>query len=421
MTYEEFVRSKVRHVEDAGFAPDQLPSFLFPFQTDIVTRALKRGRFAIFAECGLGKTPMQLVWANEVRKHTGKPVLILAPLAVASQTVREGMKFGINVHHSQDGTIKDVTVTNYEHITKYNPNELGGIVLDESSILKNFAGKMRKDITAFALRVPYRLSATATPAPNDFMEFGTQAEFLGVGTYTEMLSTYFVHDGGDTAKWRLKKHAVADFKRWLSEWSVSVDHPRDMGYDTEGYNLPDLIETNIHVDDMHDAESLFEQVAVSLNDQRKQKKKHFEAIAQSVHEVVSNGEQFIVWVDNNYEADAIMSLVPDAVEIRGSDKPEDKSQRMLDFADGKIRVLITKPSIAGFGMNWQQCSNMVFSSIGHSYEQRYQAVRRCYRFGQQRPVNVYTMRYPGDDAIAVNYHRKDNNAKSIKQTELSHE
>jgi len=403
MTYEEFIRSKIRSIQDAGFEAQDLPPFLFPFQDDIVRRALRRGRYAIFAECGLGKTPMQLVWADQVMQQTGKPVLILAPLAVASQTVREGDKFGVNVHHSQDGTLRGVSITNYEHISKYNPNELGGIVLDESSILKNFAGKLRKEITDFARRVPYRLSATATPAPNDFMEFGTQAEFLGVGTYTEMLSTYFVHDGGDTSKWRLKKHAVKDFKRWLAEWSVTVDHPRDLGYEMDGFTLPELVETNIHIDDDHATESLFEQVAVSLNDQRQQKKKHIDAIARNIADLVDSGEQFIVWVDNNYEADAIKSLVRDAVEIRGSDKPEDKTTRMIDFSDGNIRVLITKPSIAGFGM---------------SYEQRYQAVRRCYRFGQKRPVNVYTIRYPGDDAIAINYKRKDSNAQSIKQTEV---
>lgn len=416
MTYEEFVASKVRHITDAGFTPDALPSFLFPFQRDIVTRALKRGRYAIFAECGLGKTPMQLVWADEVRKHTGKPVLILAPLAVASQTEREGRKFGIEVVQTQDGTLHPITVTNYEHIEKYNPHALGGIVLDESSIPKNYAGKLRKLITSFALSVPYRLSATATPAPNDFMEFGTQAEFLGYGTHTEMLSTYFVHDGGDTSKWRLKKHAVIDFKEWLSEWSTMIDSPRDLGYDVEGYELPPMHEHERIIDDHVVQDALFESVAISLNDQRRQKKKYADLIAGEIAHIVNGSdEQYIVWVEQNYEADAICELAPDAVEIRGSDSPQEKSERMLAFSDGGIRVLVTKPSIAGFGMNWQNCHNVVFSSIGHSYEQRYQAVRRCYRFGQENDVHVYTVRYPGDDAIAINYGRKEQAATFIKE------
>lgn len=416
MTYEEYIASKVRHITDAGFDAGDLPGFLFPFQDEIVRHALKRGRYAIFAECGLGKTPMQLVWADEVRKHTGKPVLILAPLAVASQTEREGSKFGIDVKQTQDGTLHPVTVTNYEHIEKYDPCQLGGIVLDESSILKNYAGKLRKLITAFALQVPYRLSATATPAPNDFMEFGTQAEFLGYGTYVEMLSTYFVHDGGDTSKWRLKKHAVADFKEWLSEWSTMIDSPRDMGYNVDGYKLPPMHEHERTIDDHVIQDALFETVAVSLNDQRRQKKKYADMIAEEIADIVSqDDEQYIVWVEQNYEADAICKLVPDAVEIRGSDHAKDKAARMMAFSDGDIRVLVTKPSIAGFGMNWQNCRNVVFSSIGHSYEQRYQAVRRCYRFGQERDVHVFTVRYPGDDAIAVNYDRKEKAATYIKE------
>jgi len=420
MTYEEFVMSKVRRLGDAGFDAGELPSFLFDFQRHIVTKALKRGRYAIFAECGLGKTPMQLVWADAVMRHTGKPVLILTPLAVAAQTKREGDKFGIPVHFSRDGEIRGITVTNYEHIHKFHAGGLGGIVLDESSILKNFNGKMRKDLSAFASLVQYRLSATATPAPNDFVEFGTQAEFLGVGTHTEMLSTYFVHDGGDTSKWRLKRHAIKDFKRWMGEWSITLDHPKDIGYDVEGFTLPELVETEIHASSSAESGFLFEQVAISLNDQRQQKKRHIEGIAEAVCDIaLSNREQYIVWVDNNYEADAIKSLIPDAVEIRGSDDADLKARRMIEFSDGLIRVLVTKPSIAGFGMNWQQCHNMIFSSVGHSYEQRYQAVRRCYRFGQKKPVNVYTIRYAGDDAISVNYKRKDTNAKSIKQTEVT--
>jgi superfamily II DNA or RNA helicase len=416
--YVAFVNSKRKRLEDAGFVIDNLPEFLFNYQKQIVTSALKRGRFAVFAECGLGKTPMQLVWADKVAEHTGKPVLILAPLAVAAQTVREGQKFGIDVHHSRDGSVKRITITNYEHIDKYHSGQFAGIVLDESSILKNYAGKLRNEITAFAKSIPYRLSATATPAPNDFVEFGTQAEFLSICTHTEMLANYFVHDGGDTSKWRLKKHAVKDFKRWLNEWSITIDRPQDLADDLPGFELPELREIYEQIDTQRPDESLFEQVAISLAEQRQQKRKYADDIAAKVA-AIANGsqEQWLIWVENNYEADAISDLVSESVEIRGSDKPDHKEKAMLDFAAGKIRVLITKPSIAGFGMNWQQCNNMIFSSLSHSYEQRYQAIRRCYRFGQTKPVNVYTVRYHGDDAISVNFNRKQTNADHIKSVE----
>lgn len=419
--YLSFVQSKRKSITDAGFDCKSIPDFLFSYQKQIVQKALKRGRFAIFAECGLGKTPMQLVWADQVAEYTGKPVLILAPLAVAAQTVREGKKFGIDVHHSRDGSVKRTTITNYEHIDKYHAGQFAGIVLDESSILKNYAGKLRNEITAFAKSIPYRLSATATPAPNDFVEFGTQAEFLSICTHTEMLANYFVHDGGDTSKWRLKKHAVKDFKRWLNEWSITVDKPQDLGDDLPGFELPELREIYEQIDTQRPDESLFEQVAISLAEQRQQKRKYAADIAAKVA-AIANGsqDQWLIWVENNYEADAISDLVPESVEIRGSDKPEHKEKAMLDFAAGKIRVLITKPSIAGFGMNWQQCNNMIFSSLSHSYEQRYQAIRRCYRFGQTKPVNVYTIRYHGDDAISVNFNRKQSNADHIKSVEASH-
>lgn len=412
-----FIKSKRKHINDAGFECGQLPEYLFLYQRKIVEVALRKGRYAVFAECGLGKTPMQLVWADRVASHTGKPVLILAPLAVAAQTVREGEKFGIPIKQSRDGTIDRITITNYEHIDKFDAASFGGIVLDESSILKNYAGKLRNEITAFAKKIPYRLSATATPAPNDFVEFGTQAEFLSVSTHTEMLSTYFVHDGGDTSKWRLKKHAVRDFKRWLNQWSVTIEQPQDLGDYIPGFELPSLNEISIHVDTQRPNESLFEQVAISLLDQRHQKKKYVDDIARTVAQIANDDQQWLIWVEGNYEADAIRSMIPDAVEIRGSDKPEDKERRMIDFAAGNIRILITKPTIAGFGMNWQQCHNMIFSSMSHSYEQRYQAIRRCYRFGQRETVNVYTIRYHGDDAIAVNFERKQTNANNIKGVE----
>lgn len=419
--YLAFVQSKRKSITDAGFECQAMPDFLFGYQRKIVQKALQRGRFAIFAECGLGKTPMQLVWADMVAEHTGKPVLILAPLAVAAQTVREGQKFGIDVHHSRDGSVKRITITNYEHIDKYHAAQFAGIVLDESSILKNYAGKLRNEITAFAKSIPYRLSATATPAPNDFVEFGTQAEFLSICTHTEMLANYFVHDGGDTSKWRLKKHAVKDFKRWLNEWSITVDRPQDLGDDLPGFELPELREIYEQIDTQRPDESLFEQVAISLAEQRQQKRKYADDIASKVASIANKSQdQWLIWVENNYEADAISELVPGSIEIRGSDKPEHKEKAMLDFAAGQIRVLITKPSIAGFGMNWQQCNNMIFSSLSHSYEQRYQAIRRCYRFGQTKPVNVYTIRYHGDDAISVNFNRKQNNADHIKSVEASH-
>lgn len=416
MTYDEFIESKRFVVESSGFEPGDLNSQLFGFQKDIVTWAIKRGRSAIFAGCGLGKTPMQLEWAKHVHEKTGGNVLVLAPLAVSKQTVREGEKFGITVHpcRSPEDVKPGINITNYEILHKFD-NEFSGVVLDESSILKSYTAKTRNEIIDRFERTPYKLACTATPAPNDFMELGNHAEFLNVMTRTEMLSMFFVHDGGETQKWRLKGHAEMKFWEWVSSWGVVLEKPSDLGYDDDDFLLPPLRTKEIVVEVEKQVEgSLFGFEAKTLQERQSARRETVEERAKAAADIANNTHgPVMVWCDRNAESEMLSKLIPDAVEVKGSDSPEHKENAMIGFADGEIRVLVSKPSIAGFGMNWQHCSKMIFVGLSDSFEQYYQAVRRCWRFGQTKPVDVFVITSSLEGAVIKNIRRKEEDAQTM--------
>lgn len=415
MNYSEFISQKSFILESSGLdvPREELNPMLYNFQRDIVHWALAKGKAAIFADCGLGKTPMQLEWANQICKRRGGKVLILAPLAVAPQTVNEGIKFGIHVNicESQDDVKDGINITNYEKLGKFNCSVFRGIVLDESSILKSFVGKVRNQIIDAFSNTEYRLACTATPAPNDYMELGNHSEFLGVMRRSEMLSMYFVHDGGQTSKWRLKKHAEDVFWQWMASWAVFIDNPANLGYKISGYDLPNL---NIH-EVVVDAERPVVDM-LSLTERREARKESFEMRCQCAADFVNNSnEQWLVWCDLNMESQRLYELIKGSKQVRGSDAQEYKSKTMLDFSHGNLKCLVTKPSIAGFGMNWQQCHNMIFVGLSDSYEQYYQAIRRCWRFGQEQIVNVYIVISAKEGCVKANIERKQADAKRMQE------
>lgn len=394
---------------------------LYEFQKDIVRWALKKGKACIFADCGLGKTPMQLSWAHQVCTHAGGMVLILAPLAVADQTKREAEKFGYTakVVESQSECISGINITNYEKMDKFVANEFVGVVLDESSILKSYSGKVRTAIIQNFHSVPYKLACTATPAPNDYMEIGNHSEFCGVMTRSEMLSMFFVHDGGQTSKWRLKGHATDVFWQWLATFSVFVDNPANIGYQVSGYDLPKLNINEIIVDGNEPIKE-----SLTLTERREARKESLELRCKKAAKLVnSSNEKWLVWCDLNDESARLSELISESVEVKGSDKSEYKSNSMLEFSDGTVKCLITKPKIAGFGMNWQNCHNMIFTGLSDSYEQYYQAVRRCWRFGQEKPVNVYIIISAKEGCVKENIERKqcDFQKMQSEMTELTKE
>jgi len=413
--YEDFIAEKAittLYTDSIQADADNLNPMLYPFQRDIVRWALAKGRAAIFADCGLGKTPMQLEWARNVILNRGGMALILAPLAVASQTVAEGEKFGIHVTLCE--TAADlrpgINITNYEKLEKFQGAEFQAIVLDESSILKSFAGKVRNMIIDFFCKTPFRLACTATPAPNDYMELGNHAEFLGIMSYTEMLAMFFVHDGGDTSKWRLKGHAQDVFWQWLGSWAVVMESPQDLGYQIDGYDLPQLNIREIIADGDVTVDS-----TMTLTERRQARRETLDIRCEQAAELVNDSnEQWLVWCDLNNESDTLHGMIPDSVEVKGSDKNSDKADRMLGFSAGQYRCIVTKPSIAGFGMNWQNCHNMIFVGLSDSYEQYYQAVRRCWRFGQSQPVNVYIVISAREGAVKENIARKEADSRRMR-------
>lgn len=423
MNYEEFLINKRFVLESSGFDIDisELNSKLFQYEKDVVRWALKKGKACIFSDCGTGKTAMQLEWANKVHEYTGGKILILAPLAVAEQTKREGEKFGIEVKvcENQNDCIDGLNITNYEKLDRFVAKEFVGVVLDESSILKSYSGKVRTEIIQNFHEVPYKLACTATPAPNDYMELGNHSEFCGVMTRAEMLSMFFVHDGGQTSKWRLKGHAEDVFWQWLATFSVFIDNPKNIGYDMDGFDLPKLDVREIVVD----GESPISET-LTLSERRQARKDSLELRCEQAAELVnSSAEQWLVWCDLNDESNRLHELINESVEVKGSDKPEHKSESMLAFSDGRIKALVTKPSIAGFGMNWQNCHNMIFTGLSDSYEQYYQAVRRCWRFGQERPVNVYIIISQKEGCVKENIERKQADFLKMQKemTELTKE
>lgn len=392
---------------------------LFDFQRDIVRWALRKGRSAIWADCGLGKTPMALEWSRHVLAHTGSPVLILTPLAVAEQFVREGTKFGVPVNHAGDDVdvVPGVNVTNYERLHRFDLSRFSGVVLDESSILKDFTSKTRRAVIDGFRETPYRLACTATPAPNDFVELGNHAEFLGVMSRTEMLSMFFVHDGETTQEWRLKGHARADFWRWLASWAVAIKRPDDLGYDGSRYDLPELRVHDVVVECTAPPTQgmLFADEARTLNDQREARRDSIDDRVTAAADIVKRepAEPWLVWCDLNAESAALTAAIPDAVEVKGADEPEHKTGAIRGFGAGEIRVLVSKPSIAGWGVNWQHCARVVFVGLSHSFEAYYQAIRRIWRFGQTRPVECYVVTSSREGAVAKNLRRKQDDAEAL--------
>ena len=416
MTYAEFLQSKHRKVVSSGFEKprENMNKHMFDWQKDIAYWALKKGRAALFEDCGLGKTLQQLEWAQSVCDYTERPVLIVAPLSVADQTRREGEKFGyqVSVCRTQNDVLDGINITNYEMLSHFDASKFTGVVLDESSILKNFTSKTRTQIIEMFHDTPYKLSCTATPSPNDYMELGNQAEFLGVMSRTEMLATYFIHDGSNTSKWRLKGHAEDRFWSWVAEWAVVLTSPADLGYSGEGYNLPQLntVEHLVELGTkaMDGNLTLFTIAAQTLSERREARRNSLDERCEEAAEIVkTDAGQWLVWCDLNDESSKLKSLIPGAVEIRGSDTPQDKADRLRGFTDGSIRVLVTKPSIAGFGLNWQGCHNMIFVGLSDSYEMMYQAIRRCYRFGQANTVNVHIVTSTAEGAVRENIERKE--------------
>jgi hypothetical protein len=421
MDYREFLQSKKIEDRPTGLSVvPKLNPMLFQFQHDIVTWALKRGRACIFADCGMGKTPMQLEWA----RHIPGRVLILAPLAVSAQTIREAHKFGIeDIGYSPDGSVSHhITITNYERLDKFDPLMFAGIVLDESSILKSYTGKYRTEIIESFQQTPYRLACTATPAPNDFMELGNHSEFVGAMSRTEMLSMFFIHDGGETQKWRIKGHAETEFWRWVASWAVMIRKPSDLGYEDDGFALPPCNIEQITVHSEEPTEGfLFAIEASDLRERQKARRSTVSARASACAELVNNSKDaWVVWCDLNDESSELARLIPDSVEVRGSDSNEHKESAMMGFADAKHRVIVTKPKIAGFGMNWQICHNVAFVGLSDSYEMYYQAVRRCWRFGQTKPVNVKVITSDLEGAVVRNIERKEADAMRMAQEMVQH-
>jgi hypothetical protein len=424
--YEAFLNSKRLVTVSAGLtiSRSSLNPLLYPFQRDVTHWALAKGKAALFEDCGLGKSPQQLEWAHQVHLHTGGNVIIFAPLAVAQQTVTEGEKFGIKIHmcREQADVQPGVNITNYEMLHKFTKDGFTGIVIDESSILKSFGGQYRKDLTDFGDEIPYRLACTATPAPNDLIEVINHAEFLGVMKGKEMIALFFTQDGNTTHAWRLKGHAKQEFWRWMATWCVAIRKPSDLGYDDGQFVLPPLNVHQVTVQaNYQQAGTLFPMEASSLQERQQARRESIqERVAQTADLVNDSTELWIVWCNLNRESEMLVKAIPGAVQVTGSDSPEHKEKAMLDFAAGKIRVLVTKPSIAGFGMNWQHCCKMAFVGLSDSFEQYYQAVRRSWRFGQKNPVDVYIVTAETEGAVVRNIKRKEADATAMFEEIVSH-
>ena len=425
--YHEFLARK--RIMDPSTGMSNVPALslaLKPHQRDIVTWALRRGRAAVFAGTGLGKTLIELEWGRAVATYTGKPVIAFAPLAVSPQHIREASKFGIaaQIAATQNDVGSGVFVTNYQKIGHFDMSQFGGVILDESSILKSTDGHYRTRLIDECSSVPFRLAATATPAPNDFMELGNHAEFLGVMSYTDMLATFFVHDGGDTQKWRLKGHAENEFWKWMASWAVMLRKPSDLGYSDEGYDLPPLVQRQ-HVVGVEYAPSLdtgllFPMEATSLQQRIAARRDTVAERVEMAASLTPSDRPFVWWCNLNAESEALAKAIPGAVETRGSDPDDVKERKLNDFSSGKTRVLITKPSVAGFGMNWQHCADTGFVGLNDSFEQVYQAIRRFWRFGQTKPVTVHFIAAETEGAVVANLKRKEADAERMAAAMVMH-
>lgn len=415
MSYADFLAAKAHAGADQGFEPTFIPSGAFDFQQAMIEYAVRKGRAALFEDCGLGKTLQFLSWAQNVVEHTNKPVLVMTPLAVATQTIREAEKFGIEAEQSAGKYKKKIIVTNYEKLEHFDASDFAGVVCDESSILKNFDGARKSQVTEFMRRVPYRLLATATAAPNDYIELGTSSEAIGDMGFMDMLNRFFKNDlnnsatrrhYGEAPKWRFKGHAELPFWQWVCSWSRALRKPSDLGFDDGAFQLPELIE-NMH---LVKAETLaqgmlFPLPATTLPEQREEKKRTIRERCERVAELVNHGKPALVWAQLNEETDLLEKLIPGAVQIAGRHSDEAKEERFLDFISGKTRVLVTKPKIGALGLNFQHCAHVTYFP-SHSYEQYYQAVRRCWRFGQHSEVRVDIVHTEGEAKVIENQNRK---------------
>lgn len=415
LDYQTFLASKRTVAQTSGIdVPlDAIHPQLFDFQKVLVQWALRNGRAALFTECGTGKSFMQLSWADFVHFHTNKDVLILAPLAVASQTISEGQKLGIKVHSCrlQSDVKPGINITNYEMLQHFDPSHFAGVVCDESSILKSYMGKTKRALVDAFAQTPYRLACTATPSPNDVMELGNHSEFLGVMPSSEMLMRWFINDTMANGKYRLKGHAAKDFWQWVASWAVSLRKPSDLGFSDDGFALPELkmihryIETDI-TQDVPDGQ-LFRLPTMSATSIHKEMRLTAADRAQAVADLVNgNDETWTVWCNTNYEADELVKRIPDAVEVRGGESISVKEKKLTDFTQGKTRVLVTKAGIAGYGLNWQHCHNVAFVGLSYSFEDVYQAIRRSYRFGQTMPVKVYIVAADTEGPLVASLERK---------------
>ncbi len=420
MNYAEFLDGKSQLGTFDGFEPVYMPDYLFDFQKNLVEYAIKKGRSAIFADCGLGKTPMYLVWSDNIIRKTNGNVLIVTPLAVSYQVVNEGTKFGIECLRSEDGRPKGkLTVTNYERLHLFNTTDYEAVVCDESSILKNFDGSRKAIVTEFLRTKKYRLLCTATAAPNDFIELGTTSEALGELGFMDMLTRFFKNEqgtvdtkrhwiktGGSAPQWRFKKHAENAFWKWICSWSRACRKPSDLGFDDGRFILPDLIEEEHLVKNRDPLPGeLFIRPAMGLFEQRQELRQTLTQRCEKVAELVSNNGIAVVWCHLNDEGDLLENMISGSVQVSGSDSDEHKEEKLKDFSEGRIKVLITKSKIAGFGLNWQHCNHETFFP-SHSFEQYYQSVRRCWRFGQTRPVKVDIVTTEGGMSVLKNLQRK---------------
>lgn len=415
--YDEFIRRKQQVGCDSGFEPTWMPDKLFPFQVALTEWAIRKGRAAIFADCGLGKTFMQLVWAENVARKTGGRVLILTPLAVAFQTVKEGEKIGVEVTHRREGIQAGdrIIVTNYERLHYYKPDDFRGVVCDESSILKSYDGETRKAVTDFMRKRPYRLLCTATAAPNDYIELGTSSEALGELERKHMLAQFFTHDGGETATWRLKGHAREHlFWRWMCSWARAVRKPSDLGFEDGAFVLPPLDVRQHVVKATRPMDGfLFDVPVVGLDEQRKDLRRTIEQRCEMAAELINAHDRpAVAWCNLNEEGNRLARSIRGAVEVSGSDSEEFKEETFAGFIRGDIRVLVTKPSIGGFGLNLQHCAHQTYFA-SHSYEQYYQAVRRCWRFGQKNPVIVDMVTTDGQNRVVANLQHKADQASTM--------
>jgi len=423
MNYFEFLEARGQRGSDSGFDPVFMPEFLFDFQKRVVDWAVRKGRGAVFADCGLGKTAMGLTWAQNVVQKTNKPVLYLTPLAVGAQTVAEAHKFGLEAHQSKDGgLINGVVVANYERLHYFNPSDFAGVVCDESSILKSFSGATKGAVTAFMRQVPYRLLQTATAAPNDYIELGTSSEALGYLGYMDMLNKLFKNDlnnsaqgrmRGEVVKWRLKGHAELPFWRWVCSWAIAIRRPSDLGFDDSRFVLPPLneVEHLIDTENFRDG-MLFALPAIGLAEQREERRNTVKERCEKIAELVATNKPALVWCHLNEEGDLLEKLIPDCVQVSGSDSDDRKESKLEDFVNQRARVLVTKPKIGAWGLNFQHCSHVTFFP-SHSFEQYYQAVRRCWRFGQKNAVKVDIVTTEGERGVMKNLQRKADQADAM--------